>query len=50
MSANLREMSRFDDTITAYQDAAAIYREIGDRCSERIALDNLEAARAAEQA
>jgi hypothetical protein len=32
------------------QDAAAIYRETGDRHGENDALNNLEAARAAQRA
>ena len=37
-------MRRFEEAITAYQDAAAIYREIGDRHGEGMALDNLGTA------
>ena len=37
----LREVRRFDEAITACRDAAAIYRETGDRHGEGIALDNL---------
>ena len=36
---------RFEEAITALQDAAAIFRETGDRHSEGVALANLEAAR-----
>jgi tetratricopeptide (TPR) repeat protein len=35
---------RFDEAITAHQDAAAIFRETGDRHSEGSALNNLGAA------
>ena len=34
-------MRRFDEAITAYQDAVAIFRETGDRQGEGIALGNL---------
>ncbi len=34
-------MRRFDEAITAHQDAAAIFRETGDRHSEGMALGNL---------
>ena len=37
----LREVRRFEEAITAYQDAAAIYRETGDRHGEGMALNNL---------
>jgi len=37
----LRNLRRFDEAITALQDAAAIYRETGDRKSEGTALNNL---------
>jgi tetratricopeptide (TPR) repeat protein len=37
----LCKAGRFDEAITACQDAAAIYRETGDRHSEGIALNNL---------
>jgi tetratricopeptide (TPR) repeat protein len=37
----LREAGRFEEAITACQDAAAIYRETGDRHGEGHALDNL---------
>jgi hypothetical protein len=40
-----RKGQRFDEAITAYQDAAAIYREAGDRQGERMALGNLKLAR-----
>ena len=45
----LVEVRRFEEAITAHQDAAAIYRETGDRYGEVIALDNLEADRAAKE-
>jgi hypothetical protein len=38
-------VQRFEEAITAYQDAVAIFRETGDRHRESIALGNLEAAR-----
>ena len=34
-------MRRFEEAISAHQDAAAIFRETGDRHSEGQALDNL---------
>ena len=37
----LREVRRFEEAITAHQDAAAIFRETGDRHGEGMALDNL---------
>ena len=37
----LRQMRRFEEAITAHQDAAAIYRHTGDRHSEGGALTNL---------
>ena len=37
----LQAVQRFEEAITAYQDAAAIYRETGDRHGEGDALDNL---------
>ncbi len=43
----LQEVRRFEEAITACQDAAAIYRETGDQRREGIALRNLERARAA---
>ena len=43
----LREVRRFEEAITAHQDAAAIFRETGDRHGEGMALNNL-GARAAE--
>ena len=39
----LRYVRRFDEAITAHQDAAAIYRDTGDRHSEGMALNNLGA-------
>ena len=45
----LQKLERFEEAITAHQDAAAIFRETGDRHSEGITLANLEAARAAQQ-
>ena len=40
----LRQVRRFDEAITARQDAAAIYRETGDRHGEGRALTNLGVA------
>ena len=37
----LQEARRFEEAITAHQDAAAIYRETGDRHREGMALTNL---------
>jgi hypothetical protein len=37
---------RFDDAITACQEAAAIFGETGDQYNEHIALGNLRAAQA----
>ena len=37
----LKEVRRFEEAITAHQDAAAIFRETGDRHGEGMALDNL---------
>ena len=50
LGSALQEARRFDEAITACQDAAAIFRETGDEHNERIAVGNLEAARAAQQA
>jgi len=38
------EVRRFEEAITAHQDAAAIFRETGDRHGEGLALTNLGAA------
>ena len=35
------EVRRFDEAITAHQDAAAIYRDTGDRHGEGTARNNL---------
>jgi Flp pilus assembly protein TadD len=40
----LREVRRFEEAITAHQDAAAIYRETGDRHGEGAALHSLGVA------
>ena len=40
----LQEVRRFEEAITAHQDAAAIYRETGDRHGEGMALNNLGVA------
>jgi tetratricopeptide (TPR) repeat protein len=37
----LWEVGRFDEAIAVHQDAAAIFRETGDRYGEGMALDNL---------
>ena len=37
----LREVRRFEEAISAHQDAAAIFRETGDRHREGLALTNL---------
>ena len=39
-----REVRRFEEAVTAHQDAAAIYRETGDRHGEGAALNNLGVA------
>jgi tetratricopeptide (TPR) repeat protein len=41
LGAALVEMDRFQEAISAHQDAAAIYWETGDRYREGVALDNL---------
>jgi len=38
---DLKEVRRFDEAITACQDAAAIYRDTGDHHGEGAALGNL---------
>jgi hypothetical protein len=45
----LHEVRRFDEAITACQDAIAIYRETGNQYREGIMRENLERARAAQQ-
>ena len=40
----LQEARRFEEAITACQDAAAIFRETGDRHGEGIALGSLGVA------
>ena len=37
----LREAGRLDEAVTAYQDAAAIFRETGDKYRETMALNSL---------
>jgi tetratricopeptide (TPR) repeat protein len=37
----LVEVRRFEEAVTAHQDAAAIFRETGDRHREGMALNNL---------
>jgi hypothetical protein len=44
----LLEVGRFEEAISAHQDAAAIYRETGDRHGENIALRNVDAGQAAQ--
>jgi hypothetical protein len=39
---------RFEEAITAHQDAVVIFRETGDEHFERVASRDLEAARAAQ--
>ena len=34
LGVTLRQVRRFEEAITAHQDAAAIYRETGDRHGE----------------
>jgi hypothetical protein len=46
----LAGLGRFEEAITAYQDAAGIFREEGDESRERSALDGVKAARAAGSA
>jgi hypothetical protein len=46
----LHGVRRFDEAITAHQNAAAIYRETGDRHNEGIARQSLEHDRAARTA
>jgi hypothetical protein len=41
---DLNEVPRFDEAITACQDAAAIYRETGDQYREGITRENLDRA------
>ena len=40
----LREVRRFEEAVSAHQDAVAIYRETGDRHGEGMALNNLGTA------
>jgi hypothetical protein len=44
----LREVKRFEEAMTAHQEAAAIYRGTGDQHGEGAALNNLELDRAAQ--
>lgn len=44
----LAEVRRFEEAITAHQDAAAICRETGDRHGEDMAVNNLKRAQAAK--
>jgi len=41
---DLKEVRRFDEAITACQDAIAIYRETGGQYREGITLENLDSA------
>jgi hypothetical protein len=43
----LRQVRRLEEAITALQEAAALFRETGDRHSEGTALEMLEEARTA---
>jgi tetratricopeptide (TPR) repeat protein len=43
-----RKAQRFEEAVTAHKDAAAIFRETGDHGRERLARDDLEAAKAAQ--
>ena len=47
LSIVLLQVQRFEEAITALQDAAAIFRETGDRHGEDMTLSILEAARTA---
>jgi hypothetical protein len=40
------ELRRFEEASAAFRDAAATFRETGDRHREGIALDSLQAIRA----
>ena len=42
----LAEVGRFEEAITAQQEAAVTFREVGDRHGEGIALHNLGLAHA----
>jgi tetratricopeptide (TPR) repeat protein len=44
LGLTLREVGRFDEAITAWQDAAAIYRQTSDQYREHSALEHLEHA------
>jgi hypothetical protein len=44
----LRQVRRFEEAITACQDAAAIFRETEDRHREGVAVNNLKLAQAAK--
>jgi hypothetical protein len=50
LGITLRAAGRYGEAITAHQEAVAIFRETGDQHNERVALHDLEAARAAQQA
>jgi hypothetical protein len=49
LGADLSEVRRFEEAISAYEQALALYWETGDEYREGIALSNLETARAAQQ-
>lgn len=38
----LHQVRRFDEAITAHQQAAALFTEVGDRHGEAMTLDNLD--------
>ena len=44
----MADVRRFDEAITACQDAAAIYRETGDRHREDITVNNLKRCQASK--
>ncbi|MEO3858516.1 hypothetical protein [Acrocarpospora sp. B8E8] len=41
-------MRRVEEAVTAFQQAAAIFHELGDRHSEDIAMSNLSATQEAQ--
>ena len=50
LSMALREVRWLEEAISTYQDEGMTFRETGDRHREGIALDNIEIARAAQEA
>jgi hypothetical protein len=46
----LADTGRFEEAITASQEAAAIFRETGDQDRESTALRNVDAIRTAQEA